>query len=107
MRHLQRRRANIHAIEKSKHVEQEEERKEPPRDAVAGTLGNLRLGTGCHGGLAGISDRGHEIVVKKVRGGLAKLSPRAPYVDAGSRLRMINRPRENNQNLYHRTKKLL
>ena len=75
MRHLQRRRASIHAIEKSNHVEQEQERKEPPRDAVVGTLGNLRLGTGCHGGLAGISDRGHEIVVEKVRSGLAMQLP--------------------------------
>jgi hypothetical protein len=57
--HLERRRTNIHAIEKSDHIEQEEERQEPSCDATAGALTNFRPGDGSREDLRIFSDGRH------------------------------------------------
>src|SRR5882757_4769883 len=42
--HLQRRGANVHAVDEGNHIKQEEEREKAPRDATPGSLSHLGVG---------------------------------------------------------------
>jgi len=57
MGHLERRRTNVHAIEKCDHVQQKQKGEEPPRDTMPGALNNLGLSPGRYDGLGSVRDR--------------------------------------------------
>jgi hypothetical protein len=59
MGHLERRRTNVHAIEKSNHVEQKQKGQEPTRDAMPGTLSDVRRGPRMYGGFGSVRGWGH------------------------------------------------